>query len=172
MLVEQKIMPEDKQDYDKPLQRSVTVEAPVERAFSAFTDDFASWWPKEYTWSQDVLDTIAIEGRKGGRCFERRPHGFECDWGRVRIWEPPHRLVFSWQIAPDRVPEPNPDKASEVEVRFVSEDSSRTRVELEHREFGRHGQGAAEYREGMGSPQGWSYILDRYAAALKSEGFV
>jgi uncharacterized protein YndB with AHSA1/START domain len=84
------------------------VAAPVERAFATFSDGLAGWWPREYTWAQDTLETIAIEPREGGRCFERGPHGFHCDWGRVLAWDPPDRLAFTWQIGPDRVPEPNP----------------------------------------------------------------
>jgi uncharacterized protein YndB with AHSA1/START domain len=103
------------------LKVTTTVAAPVEQAFRTFTEGLAGWWPREYTWAQDTLDTIAIEPRAGGRCFERGPHGFHCDWGRVLAWEPPRRLVFTWQIAPDRAPEPNPAKASEVEARFVAD---------------------------------------------------
>jgi uncharacterized protein YndB with AHSA1/START domain len=147
------------------LHHATTVAAPVERAFATFSDGLAGWWPREYTWAQDTLETIAIEPREGGRCFERGPHGFHCDWGRVLAWDPPDRLVFTWQIGPDRVPEPNPAKASEVEVRFVADGPSATRVELEHRGFSRHGDGGDRYRAAMGSRLGWPLILDRYAAA-------
>jgi uncharacterized protein YndB with AHSA1/START domain len=102
---------------DEPIRQAVTVPVPVERAFAAFTD-LASWWPRVYTWAADTLEDIGIEPREGGHCYERGPYGFTCHWGRVLAWEPPARLVFTWQIAPDRVPEPNPAKASEGEVRF------------------------------------------------------
>jgi uncharacterized protein YndB with AHSA1/START domain len=149
-----------------PIRRSVTVPAPPERAFSVFTGGIAAWWPPEYTWAQDVLDTIAIEPRDGGRCFERGPHGFECDFGRVLAWEPPRRLRFRWQIAPDRTPQPDPAKAGEVEVRFSPEGPSGTRVELEHSGFDRHGEAGAAYRDGMDSPEGWPFLLERYGAAV------
>ena len=145
---------------------AVTVAAPPERAFDVFTHSFATWWPREYTWSGDVLDTIGIEPFEGGRCFERGPLGFACDWGRVLVWEPPQRLSFSWQIAPDRVPEPNPERASEVEVRFEADGETATLVELEHRDFERHGAGGQSYREALGSPQGWAYMVARYADAV------
>lgn len=153
---------------EKAIRRRMTVKVQPERAFTIFTDELARWWPAEYTWSQDVLETIAIEPGEGGRCFERGPHNFECDWGRVLTWEPPHRLVFTWQISPKREPEPNPAKASEVEVRFESEGTSGTRVEFEHRHFARHGEDAPEYRAGLDSPQGWPYILDRYLKAVRN----
>lgn len=147
------------------IRHTLTAPASAEAAFTVFTEGLASWWPAEYTWSRDVLETIVIEPGEGGRCFERGPHNFECDWGRVLVWEPPRRLVFTWQISPRREPEPNPAKASEVEVRFTPEGVSATRVELEHRYFARHGEGGDEYRAGLGSPHGWPYILDRYIKA-------
>ena len=104
--------------------------------------------------------------REGGFCFERGPHGFTCHWGRVLVWDPPARLVLAWQIAPDRAPEPNPAKASEVEVRFRAAGSASTRVDLEHRAFPRHGDAADTYRQALASPQGWPLILARYAASL------
>lgn len=148
------------------VQRSLTVPAAPEHAFHVFTEDLARWWPAEYTWAGDTLEWIGMEPRVGGACSERGPEGFRCDWGRVLRWEPPNCVVFTWQIGPARVPEPNPDRASEVEVRFVPAEPGRTRVELVHRHFLRHGEGAGGYRDAMASPQGWSYILERYARAV------
>ena len=148
------------------IRLTLMVPASAERAFAVFVEGFASWYPGKYTWSQDVLDVIGIEGREGGRCFERGPEGFWIDWGRVLVWDPPRRLVFSWQISPRREPVPNPEKASEVELRFHEEGPWSTRVGFEHRDFSRHGEGAEGYLEAMGSQQGWPYILERYAAAF------
>jgi uncharacterized protein YndB with AHSA1/START domain len=148
----------------------VVVELPQERAFTLFAQGFATWWPAEYTWSQEALETIAIEPHSGGRCFERGPDGFEVDWGRVKEWGPPRSLKFSWQISPRREPVPDAAKAGEVEVQFVGEDAGSTRVELEHTGFERHGEGAEEYRAAMASEQGWPYILDRYASAAAELG--
>jgi uncharacterized protein YndB with AHSA1/START domain len=151
---------------DEPIREAVTVPVPADQAFAAFAD-LARWWPREYTWAADTLEDIGIEPREGGLCHERGPHGFTCHWGRVLAWEPPTRLVITWQIAPDRVPEPNPAKASEVEVRFHPAEPSGTRVELEHRALARHGDGADAYRQGMASPAGWPHILGGYAATVR-----
>jgi uncharacterized protein YndB with AHSA1/START domain len=152
---------------EEPIRVAVTVPVPVDQAFPAFAD-LATWWPREYTWAADTLEDIGIEPREeGGLCYERGPHGFTCHWGRVLAWEPPTRLVFTWQIAPDRVPQPDPAKASEVEVRFHPADPSGTRVELEHRALARHGDAADAYRQGMASPQGWPLILDRFTASTR-----
>lgn len=149
------------------VQHNVTVELPPEDAFGAFVGDLDSWWPAEYTWSQNVLETIRIELTEGGRCFERGPHGFECDWGRVLECDPPNRIRFLWQISPTRAPEPDPEKASEVDVRFEAGGQDWTRVILEHRGFARHGDGGDDYRAAMGSSQGWPYILDCYRSAVQ-----
>jgi uncharacterized protein YndB with AHSA1/START domain len=148
------------------VRRTLTVAAPRERAFAVFTDGLATWWPREYTWGRDVLETIAIEPREGGRCYERGPHDFQCDWGRVLAWNPPHQLVISWQISPHREPEPNPAKASEVDVRFMAEGPASTRVEFEHRELTRHDEEGMSYRDALNSPEGWTYILDCYVRSI------
>lgn len=144
-----------------------TVHVPISPAlaFRDFVHDFNTWWPQAYTWSGDVLDMIAIEPHVGGTCFERGPHGFRIDWGRVLVWEPSTRVAFTWQISPARVPVPDPAQASEVEVRFgAAAEAGQAQVTLEHRHFARHGEGAATYREALASPEGWPYILDQYAA--------
>ena len=134
-----------------------------------FTLRVGSWWPREFTWSQDRLELFGFEPREGGACFEVGPYGFRCDWGRVLTWRPPHELRLSWQIAPDRVPQPDPAKASEVRVRIEPDEPDEphgSRVFVEHAEFERHGPGADEYRAGM--ERGWAYLLDRYAAAARA----
>lgn len=148
------------------VQHSITVPRAAKNAFAFFTDGLTLWWPAEYTWAQDVLESITIEPGVNGRCFERGPHGFECDWGRVLVWEPPERVTFTWQISPRREPVPDPTKASIVAVQFQAEGASRTEVTLTHRHFERHGEGSAEYQAMMNSPQGWPYILDCYATAV------
>ena len=150
---------------DEPIRQAVTVPVLADRAFSAFAD-LARWWPHEYTWAANTLEDIGSEPREGGHCFERGPYGFTCHWGRVLAWEPPDRLVLAWQIAPDRVPEPDPAKASEVEVRFQPAGTPGTQVELEDRAFARHGETGATYRQAMASAEGWPLLLDRYAATF------
>jgi uncharacterized protein YndB with AHSA1/START domain len=146
------------------LRNSRDVGVSVPRAFEVFTVGLGTWWIPEFTWSgPDALDMIGIEPGVDGKCYEIGPYGFRCDWGRVTVWEPPNRLAFTWQIGPDRVPQPDPAKASEVEVLFHPEGEARTRVELEHRGFERHGEAGAGYREALEA--GWDQLLARYAAA-------
>ncbi|GAB3151087.1 SRPBCC family protein [Micromonospora sonneratiae] len=146
------------------LRSTLHVSAPPELAFTVFTSGLAEWWVKEYTWSgPDALADIGIEPRAGGLAYEIGPHGFRCDWGRVLDWQPPARLVFAWQIGPDRAPVPDPARASEVEITFTPEDA-RTRVEVEHRHFDRHGEAAEGYRQALTA--GWQELLSRYTLAV------
>ncbi len=137
----------------------------ADRAFEVFTGDFKDWWPAEYTWSgPGALADIGIEGGAGGLCYEIGPHGFRCDWGRVLTWDPPRRLVFTWQIGPQREPVPDPSRAGEIEVRFRDD-----RIEFEHRDFEKYGPGGDAYRNAMESPRGWPSILDSFVSLLNRQ---
>lgn len=153
-----------------PIRCDIRLDSPPARVFSLLTDDLLSWWPRAYTWSGDVLETIAIEPRIGGRCFERGPHGFHLDWGRVLVCDRPRRLVFTWQIGAQRVPEPDPARASEVAIELAGDGDGGSVVTLEHRGFACHGVDAARYRDMMAGPRGWPFLIDRLAAAVREPG--
>jgi uncharacterized protein YndB with AHSA1/START domain len=143
--------------------KSIVVEAPIERAFRVFTEEFGRFKPREHNMlGVDIAETV-FEPRAGGHIYDRGVDGSECRWARVLAYEPPHRVVFSWGISPQWQPETDPDKASEVEVRFLPESSERTRVELEHRNLDRHGAGWEGMRAGVESADGWPLYLNRYA---------
>lgn len=144
-----------------PITQHLTVPVSANQAFETFIKELNSWWPKEYTWAGEGLEEIAIEPYENGRCYERGPNGFECDWGRVLKYEPPNRIIFTWQIDPDRVPQPNAKKASEVEVLFEGSDNE-TELTFIHRNFENHDDNAEAYKEALGSPQGWPYILNNF----------
>ncbi|ELR70561.1 hypothetical protein C900_03542 [Fulvivirga imtechensis AK7] len=142
--------------------KSVTINIDREEAFDIFITHFSVWWPSAYTWSGDVLKEIVIEPKVDGRCYERGPFDFSCDWGRVLSFDPPGSLAFTWQISPSREPVPDPSKASEVEVSFVSDNAASTQLVLEHRAFHKHGEGWESYLEAMDSKQGWQWVLEQY----------
>jgi uncharacterized protein YndB with AHSA1/START domain len=108
---------------------------------------------------------MVLEPRVGGRAYGRDVNGGECDWGRVLVYEPPRRIVFSWDINLQWTRETDPARASEVEVRFLPDGPGRTRVELEHRHLERHGDGWERMRDSVGSPEGWNSGLALFAAA-------
>jgi uncharacterized protein YndB with AHSA1/START domain len=151
---------------DAVVRNSIVVEAPVERAFSVFTDDFGSFKPREHNLLQvDIAETV-FETHVGGNIYDRGVDGSECRWARVLAYEPPKRVVFSWDIGPHWQVEADSDKTSEVEVRFIAENPERTRVELEHRNLDRHGEGWEAARDGVGGDQGWPLYLDRFAQLI------
>jgi uncharacterized protein YndB with AHSA1/START domain len=145
----------------------IVVDAPIERAFSVFTEQFDRIKPREHNLlGVDVAETV-FEPRVGGSIYDRGVDGSECRWARVLAYEPPERVVFSWDIGPTWQIEADPGKASEVEVRFIAEAPERTRVELEHRNIDRHGDNWESVREGVASPEGWPLYLQRYGALIK-----
>ncbi|HLT12288.1 MAG TPA: SRPBCC family protein [Micromonosporaceae bacterium] len=142
-----------------------TVGVPAEKAFQVFTESFISWWPAGHHLGEADLADVVIEPRVGGRWYEVGVDGSECDWGRVLVWEPPHRLVLTWQISGEWRFDPDPEHASELEIRFVAGEPGQTVVELEHRQIERLVAAQAAY-DGVGSDRGWSSILDSFVAAL------
>ena len=148
------------------IRHHVTVDAPIERAFRVFTEDFGSFKPREHNMlAVDIAETI-FEPREGGRLFDRGVDGSECQWARVLTYEPPDRVIISWDISPRWQIETDPEKTSEVEVRFIADGTERTRVELEHRNLDRHLDGWQSLREGVDSGDGWPLYLRRYAELL------
>jgi uncharacterized protein YndB with AHSA1/START domain len=148
------------------VRHEIVVHAPIERAFSVFTEDFGSFKPPEHNLlGVDIAETV-FERRVGGHLFDRGIDGSECRWARVLAYEPPDRVVISWDISPQWQIETDPEKTSEVEVRFTSENPERTRVELEHRHLDRHGDGWEAVRAGVDSEGGWPTYLKRFAALL------
>jgi uncharacterized protein YndB with AHSA1/START domain len=142
---------------------SIVVEAPIERAFKVFTEDFDRIKPREHNMlAVDIAETV-FEPRAGGRVYDRGVDGSECQWARVLAFEPPERVVISWDISPQWQIETDPEKASEVEVRFIAETPERTRLELEHRNLDRHGEGWEGVRDGVAAADGWPLYLQRYA---------
>ena len=146
------------------VRREIAVEAPIEKAFAAFTERFGDFKPPEHNLLNAPIAETVFEPRVGGHIFDRGVDGSECRWARVLVYEPPHRVVFSWDIGPTWQVETEPDNASEVEVRFIAETPQRTRVELEHRNIDRHGPGWEAVRDGVGHDEGWPLYLQRYAA--------
>lgn len=153
-------------DADGSVRHAITVAAPPRRAFEVFTAEFDSWWPRTHHIGKSPMTKGIIEGRIGGRCYSEQEDGTECPWGQVLVWEPPHRLVIAWQITAQWGFQPDPARASEVEVRFVDAGGGRTRVELEHRHFERMGPDGVTMRTAVGGPGGWGSLMDLFAARV------
>jgi uncharacterized protein YndB with AHSA1/START domain len=148
------------------VKTSVVVEAPIERAFRVFTAEFGAFKPRDHNLLDVEIAETIFEPRVGGHLYDRGVDGSECRWARVLAYEPPNRVVFSWDISPQWQIETDLEKTSEVEVRFMPEAPERTRVELEHRNLERHGEGWEGTREGVGGGEGWPLYLQRYGEVL------
>jgi uncharacterized protein YndB with AHSA1/START domain len=145
------------------VRTSIEVEAPIERAFRVFTDEFGTFKPPEHNLLQVEIAETVFEPRVGGYLYDRGVDGSECRWARVLAYEPPHRILLSWEISPHWQLESDPENASEWEVRFIAETPDHTRVEIEHRNLDRHGAGWEGLREGVTGDDGWPRYLRRYA---------
>jgi len=151
---------------DTSVQSEIVVDAPIARAFEVFTQKFDRIKPREHNMlGVDIAESV-FEPHAGGRVYDRGVDGSECQWARVLAYEPPDRIVFTWDINPYWQIETDRAKASEVEVRFVAESPDRTRVELEHRNLDRHGDGWEGMAEGVRGGDGWPLYLDRFAVAI------
>lgn len=148
---------------------SVEVEAPIERAFKVFTEDFGKFKPREHNLLAAPIAETVLEPRVGGYVYDRGTDGSECRWARVLAFEPPHRVLLTWNISPQWQIETDPNKVSEWEVRFTALTPQRTRVEIEHRKLHRHGDGWENVRDGVGGDQGWPLYLRRYADVVAGQ---
>jgi uncharacterized protein YndB with AHSA1/START domain len=156
------------QTRETTVQAQVVVAAPLERAFSVFTESFGSFKPPEHNMLAVEIAETVFEPRVGGYLYDRGVDGSECRWARVLAYEPPHRVLLSWDISPQWQLETDLEKTSEWEVRFIAEAPERTRIELEHRNLERHGADWEALRDGVAAPDGWPLYLGRYADVVNS----
>jgi uncharacterized protein YndB with AHSA1/START domain len=145
----------------EPLRLDFEVACPSDRAFEVWTAHIATWWPADHTVTGDDDLLVVLEGREGGRIYERTRDGVEHDWGWVTAWEPPGRLVYRWHLKRDR------SDATEVEIRFLPLGPERTRVEIEHRDWERLGAEGQAWRDRNAG--GWSTLLPHYVSAAEME---
>jgi uncharacterized protein YndB with AHSA1/START domain len=126
----------------------------------------STWWPLESHHIAEVKAVDAVmEPFSGGRWYEVGEDGSQCDWGRVRAYEPPRRILLGWHLDADWKYDPDESRSSEIEVRLEPEGPSTTRVELEHRGLEAHGKQAQEVRDAIGSDGGRPGLLRLFQAA-------
>jgi uncharacterized protein YndB with AHSA1/START domain len=151
------------------VRRAVTVKAPIEHAFDVFTRQMGRWWPRETHHVGPTPARAIMEPFEGGRCYALADDGTETDWGRVLAWEPPGRVVFAWLLTPQWAFEPDPARASDVEVRFTALGDASTLVELTHAGFERYAEGGDAMRAEVDGEGGWGLLLELYAGGLVGE---
>ena len=152
-----------------PVRKSIRVAASQSHAFEVFTSGIGRWWPKKnHSIGPAPMKAMIIEQRLGGRWYELGEDGSTCDWGQVLVWEPPSRLVLSWDISADW--QHDPALKTEVEIRFIPESSSVTLVELEHRRLDRYGARRDEMRRIFESEAAWGQPLATFARVAATAG--
>lgn len=149
------------------IRKTVRVKASQQIAFQVFTQKMTAWWPGQNHLGKVELKEALLEGRAGGRWFERGVDGTECDWGKVLAWEPPQRVLLDWQI--DAQWKFDPAFHTEVEVRFIAEGPKQTRVELEHRNLERFGTAKDALKAALAGEGGWGGIMELYAQVTARE---
>jgi len=154
---------------DTTVRASVMVDAPIDRAFTVFTKEMGTWWPSTHHILQGELAEMVFEPRVGGNIYDRATDGTESRWARVLAYDPPNRLVFSWDISNQFQIEGDPEKASQVEVMFTAEGPGRTRVVLEHSKLDAHGEGWEQHRDMVGNQDGWQLGLEAFAKAAEAQ---
>ena len=148
------------------IRREVVVATSQEQAFTVFTARMTSWWPPEHHIGSAPIDEIIVEPREGGRWYTRHTDGSETSTGFVTAWEPPARLVLTWQIGADWTYDPK--LVTSVELRFLAEAPDRTRVQLEHRDLERFGPDAERMRQTFSEPGAWDRTLAEFAAVAEA----
>jgi uncharacterized protein YndB with AHSA1/START domain len=152
------MMTDEKQAFDQafaPIVKTLVVGLAVEPAFRLFTRRAGEWWPlASHSVGGDDAVTCVVDEHVGGRFYEVLKDGSQSEWGRVLVWEPPRRVVFSFY------PGRGPDAATEVEVVFQPEPSGGTRLTLTHSGWERCAPAVQAYYGGYVS--GWDYVLSYY----------
>lgn len=147
------------------IRREIVVETDRARAFEVFTAGMTSWWPSAHHIGSAPIEEIVIEPRAGGRWYTKHQDGSETLTGFVTAWDPPERLVVTWQIGADW--KYHEDLVTSIEVRFVAEAPDRTRVLLEHRDLEAFGADAAAMRKTFDAPDAWTTTLAAFETSTR-----
>jgi uncharacterized protein YndB with AHSA1/START domain len=149
---------------DFRVRRSLAVDAPQARAFDVFVD-MTAWWPlATHTIGEAPARASIVERHIGGRWYGIDKNGDEHGIGHVLAYEPPARLVLSWEISHEWTYDPT--LLTEIEIRFIPESPERTRIELEHRGLEAYGDRAEAQVRQYEDEGAWTYILACYAKAV------
>jgi uncharacterized protein YndB with AHSA1/START domain len=132
---------------------TTTVEVSIDRAFTVFTEGIGTWWNPDHHIIEAPLSHMVFDPFVGGNVYDVGTDGSQCRWSRVLAYDPPDRVVFSWDINLQWQIETDPARASEVEIAFTELSPDRTHVRLTHRHLDRHGEGWESMRDAVAS--GW-----------------
>ncbi len=89
------------------IRKSIRVERPPEISFRVFVEAIGKWWPKGPSFNGKLLTDMIIEGRVGGRFFERYADGTEYEIGRITAYQPPTGRARAQRLGASRKPPRN-----------------------------------------------------------------
>lgn len=149
------------------VRKELVVDAPQAIAWRVFTERIGTWWPlAHYKIGKVSAVDAVIEGRVGGYWYERGEDGSTCKWGSVVAWEPPSRLVLTWDISANW--QYDPALGTEIEVRFIAE-GNRTRVTLVHSKLDRYGADRDRMRRIFDTEGDWGRLLEMFSRVATAE---
>lgn len=151
------------------VRKSVRVSVPADLAFSVFVEQMETWWPASHHIGKNPFQSIIVEPRVGGRWYERDAQGNDCAWGFVRAWDPPRLVTLSWHLQQDWSFDPDLERASDIDLRFIPEGAAATLVELTHYNLERHGGDFEDLRNRLDGPGAWGYILEEFVKKADQE---
>ncbi len=132
-------------DQEIVVAKTTLVNAPLAVAFEVFVEQ--GWWPVHtHHLAEPPGREVVLEPFAGGRWYERAADGTETDWGTVLAWQPPYRLLLTWQVSPSWTYVQDSGRGSEIEVTFTPEGPHVTRAGLTHRHLERYGPQAERMR--------------------------
>jgi len=141
----------------QPVVKSMLIRLPVDAAFRLFTAEVSRWWPlASHSVFGDEAVSCHLEGFVGGRFYEVHTDQRQSEWGRVKVWEPPERVVFSFY------PGRQAADSTEVEVTFRAE-ASGTRLTLTHRGWDQVTPKFQKERDNY--DHGWEFVLGKFTQA-------
>jgi uncharacterized protein YndB with AHSA1/START domain len=149
------------------VRKELVINASQRRAFQAFTEQMDLWWPRAHHIGKSEMKEAILETKPGGRWYEVGVDGTECNWGKVLVWNPPHKLVLAWQITAEW--QYDPDFLTEVEVNFIEKGPKLTSFTLEHRNIEKFGAQAQEIWSAFDSEGGWTGMLKSFATIAETE---
>lgn len=147
------------------VRKDLMIKASQRRAFQAFTE-MDLWWPRSHHIGKAEMKEPVLETKPGGRWYEIGVDGTECNWGKVLVWNPPHKIVLAWQITAEWKYDPN--FLTEVEANFIEKGPNLTSFTLEHRNIEKFGTKAQEMWSAFDSEEGWTGMLKSFTTIAET----
>jgi uncharacterized protein YndB with AHSA1/START domain len=139
-----------------PIVHEYELRCTPQMAFTTYVERISEWWHPDYTDSPADFEAVTIEPRLGGAVTTSYGHAPPNAWGRVTVWDPPHRLDYAFTLGQTA------DHPSVVSVTFKPTNAG-CQLRFEH---GGWNDANASYRSKYSE---WPFLLDRFVALANQE---